>query len=357
MNEKLVEYICFYVTKLSHHGTLALYRNRVEFVSTSENEPSVVLKLSNIKSVNVEKRLVGAVNNLEVRTEDETFLFSGLHESEAVKDYITLLQSQQEKASDCFGFTAEENEEEMVRYKPLANPTILVNQIVPTPFSNFRSILENPQSYIDLYTSLGNEDVKISPWESSPGCLERTIDYMKLVVVPVIGKNLIHVIEYQKLFEIDGGIAITVASNLGKTPYADCFDPYVQIIAVEKDDQAEVTIMLEIIWKSEPFVKGIVESQTSTQIKEQYSKFLKDICKSLGADDGDNKEEEAEQNAGEDKFLKAKRIYKICIILLLFVFIAAFLWKCWPKGGVHYSARMLFQLFVFAFFILFLVIM
>ena len=354
MDDKLIESSCFLIKKVSHSGTFRLCRTRVEFLFSTEEEASLIIKIKDIKSTVYNKQF--AVNNFEIQTEDEVYRFSGMHEAEAIKEYITLLQSQLEKVSDSYGFIVEETEEEVIKYKPLANPTILVSQTLPMTFANFKSIMDNPQTYIDFYTSLGNEDVKVSEWQQNPGYLERIIDYMKLVVVPVLGKNLIHVIEYQRLFEIENGFAIHVISNLGKTPYADCFDPYVQIITLDKGEQTEVTINLEIVWKSEPFVKSIVESQTMQQLKDQYIKFFKDLTKDLGGGDADEQEDEDQNNAAEDKFHKAKMIYKISIILLLFIFIAAFLWKSWPRGGVHYSWMMLFRLFAFAFFIFALIV-
>ena len=354
MDDKLIECSCFLIKKVSHTGTFRLCRTRVEFLFSTEEEASLIIKIKDIKSTVYDKKF--AVNNFEIQTEDEVYRFSGMHEAEAIKEYISLLQSQLEKVSDSYGFIEEEVEEEIVKYKPLANPTILVSLTLPMTIANFRAIMDNPQTHIDFYQSLGNEDVKLSEWQQGPGYIERNIDYLKLVVVPVIGKNLIHVIEYQKLFEIEGGFVIHVSSNLGKTPYADCFDPYIQIISIDKGDKTEVTVNQEIVWKSEPFVKSIVESQTTQQVKEQYNKFFKEITKDLGGGESEEQEDAEQDNAAEDKFRKTKIIYKVSIIILLFILIGAFIWKSWPRGGVHYSWQMLFRLFVFAFFIFALVV-
>lgn len=358
MEDVLVSYSCFIIRKVSHHGTLSLTKTQIKFNFSSGEEEEVVIKLSDVSSVNVEKHLVGAVSNLAIQTEEETFFFSGVHEADTIKDYITLLQSQLEKVSPSYGFVSEASEEEQVKWTPLANPVMLVSSSIPAPMATVRQIVENPQSYFDLYSSIGNEDIKISEWEQNSGYRERTIEYMKLVIMPVLGKNLIHVIEYQRLFELDGGFGIHVISDLGKTPYADCFDPFVQIIIMDKGETTDLTVNLEIVWSSQPFVKSIIESQTSGNIKELYFKWVKDISKSVGADDADTQEDKNEnENAGEDKFLKTKMIYKIAIIVLSVILIGLYTWRVWPKGGVKYSKKVLYQILCFAFFLFVLTIM
>lgn len=356
-NDRLTGYSCFLVKKVSHHGTLFLYKNMVQFAYSGE-ERKLNINLSDIKSINVEKHLVGAVSNLELSTEETSYLFSGIHEADHVNNYIQLLQAQLQKATYSFGLINEAPKSEEIKWQPLSNPVILVNSVIPASIANVRSIIEAPDIFRDLCIASGNEDVKVTEWEQQNGYRERNMDYLKLVVVPVIGKNLIHVIEYQRFFELEGGFGIHVLSDLGKTPYADCFDPFVQIVFMDKGESTEMTVSMEIVWSSEPFVKSIVESQTITAVKGLYVQFNKDLSKALGADVAETNEDEAEeQNAANSKLAKIKIIYKIFIILLSITLVVAFCARNWPEKGFAISIRLISKIVVFAIFILVLVLM
>ncbi|EAY17906.1 hypothetical protein TVAG_225320 [Trichomonas vaginalis G3] len=355
-SEKLTGYSCFLVKKVSHHGALILYKTKVQFAYSGE-ERKIDIKLQDIKAVNVEKHLVGAVSNLELQLEDQSYLFSGIHEAEQVKNYISLLQAQIQKPTYTFGLTNEAPKSEEIKWQPLANPTILVNSTIPAPLAKVREIVEGPDLFSELCIASGNEEVKVSDFEQQNEYKERNMDYMKLVVVPVIGKSLIHVIEYQRVFELEGGFGIHIISDLGKTPYADCFDPFVQLYFADKGDSTEMTVSMEIVWSSEPFVKSIIENQTTSAIKALYVQFNKDLNKQLGADVAENPADEEDANAGESKLAKVKIIYKFVIILLSIILLLLFVNRCWPDNGIKLSKALFAKLLAFVIFILVLLLM
>lgn len=354
-SDLLVSFNCFLIRKMSHHGSLGLHTKYISFEFSSGEEQQLKINLVDIKSVNVEKRLIGAVSNLEFHTEDQVYLFSGIHEADTIKNYVTLLQSQITTPTPTYGFVDERPKSEEIKWTPLANPSMLVNATFQASFQTMTEFLESDTVYQELYARAGNEDIKIGPWEMNNGYKERAIDYMKAVVVPVLGKNMIHVVEYQRFFEIEGGLGIHVISDLGKTPYADCFDPFVQITLIDKgDNNCELTVNLEIVWSSEPFVKSIVESQTKDAIKALYTDFVKDIKKELGDEDGAS-EKDSDAEVVVDSFSKIKIIYKISIIALIILLICTWLWRYWPEGGVHYDMKAAFSIFSLVLFSLMLV--
>lgn len=333
----ITSFSCLLVQKVSHHGTLFLFQKRLKFVyANGVDDENSNLQYTDITSVEVESRLAHAMNNLTISTSDQSFLFSGLHEAQIVKDLITLLQEEIKQPKSSIGFTSVKDNNPTIKWADLENPTLLYSTTLPAPMSTLYPFIEKKDSFLELYSSAGNEEIKIGEWEQKEGYVERTVDYLKLVVLPVLGKNLIKVSETQRMFHLDGKIAIGIISDLGKTPYADCFDPQVQMFFVDNGDKVEYLVMFEMIWSSEPFVKSIIQSKTTDEIRLFYSSYGKQLIRELGggeeSEDATKGEEEANN---EDDFGKTRKIYKISIICLLVMLVLSITIKYWPRGHFH----------------------
>ena len=326
----ITSFNCFLVQKVSHHGSLCLYPRHVVFVySSGENDKDTNFEYTAISDVIVETRFAHAMNNLEIRVGEQSFLFSGLHEAQAVKDLITMMQQNISNPKISYGFV--KSDSNAVQWQDLENPTLLCSVSIPTTMQNFLPVIEGKDSFSELLRGAGNEEVVISDWEEKDGYRERVIDYLKLVVLPVLGKNLIKVSETQRLFDLGNKKAIHVISDLGKTPYADCFDPVVQLFFEDAGDKVEFSVKFEMLWSSEPFVKSIIQNKTTDEIRALYTTFGKQLLSEAGAstEEGETNEEE---NA-EDDFSKTRKIYKISIIALIILIFITLLIKLRPRGG------------------------
>lgn len=333
MFSAITTFSCFLVQKVSHHGTLEVHPDKLSFVYTGgEEDSNTNIDYSSITEVNVETRLAHAMNNLEVHTGDQTYLFTGLHEAQAVKDLIIILQQAISKPKITYGFT--NTGENTVQWKDLEDPILLYQCTLPANMEAVSQRILSKDFFIDLYGSVGNEDILINEWEEKDGFMERRIDYAKLVVLPVLGKNLIKVSETQRLFDLGKGKAIAVISNLGKTPYCECFDPQVQLFFEDNGDKVEFLVKFQMVWSSEPFVKSIIDSKTTTEIRAFYSDMGKQLQRELGgsAEEAENQEDEDEKKL-EDEFSKTRIIYKLAIILLLVILFVCVAFKYKKREG------------------------
>lgn len=346
---------CFLVQKVSHHGTLEIYPTKICFIYTgSEDNSKTNIDFSNITDIIVETRFAHAMNNLEIRVDDQSYLFTGLHEAQSVKDMINIMKQALEHPRVSYGFT--NTGENTVQWKDLEDPILLYSCTVPANMAAVSSRILSKDFFIDLYGSVGNEDISINDWEEKDGYMERRIDYAKLVVLPVLGKNLIKVSETQLLFDLGNRKAIAVISNLGKTPFCECFDPQVQLFFDDKGDKVEFLVKFQMIWSSEPFVKSIIDNKTTTEIRAFYKDMGKQLLRELGGqtDEAEKREEEEEKKL-EDDFAKTRKIYKLVIILLLVNLFFVVAHKYRKRGKKQHYIFFLWKMFMFFIFLLLLI--
>lgn len=341
----------FLVQKVSHNGTLYLYQDHFVFAYASgEDEKDTEVSFDSITDIIVESRLAHAMNNLEVRCKDQTFLFTGIHEAKAVKDMIMLMREHKKNPKPTYGFAR--TGEKTVEWEDLTNPILMCSATIPANISAVMQQIEQKDIFWELYKSGGNEDIVFSEWVEMDGYKERSITYNKCVVLPVLGKNMIKVIEYQRLFNLNGQYAIHVVSDLGKTPYANCFDPVVQIFFVDNGDKVEYLVKFEMIWSSEPFVKSIIQTKTTDEIREQYISFGQQLVREFGGGADVDEEKTAEQSSVDD-FGKTRKIYKIVIITLVAILLLVLLFKHRKKYGWGISWGLFTKLvFIGMFFVL-----
>ncbi|OHT04162.1 hypothetical protein TRFO_06493 [Tritrichomonas foetus] len=341
--DAITAFNCFLVQKVSHHGSLCLFPKHLVFMySNGELDKDANFEYTAISELIVETRLAHAMNNLEIRVGDQSFLFSGLHEAQAVKDLITLLQQTISTPKITYGFA--HSDDNKVQWQDLENPILLCSITIPANIATVMAQIESKDSFFELLNWAGNEEIVMSEWVEKDGFKERIIDYNKLVVLPVLGKNLIKVSETHRLFDLGNKKAIVVISDLGKTPYADCFDPIVQMFFEDNGDKVEFVVKFEMLWSSEPFVKSIIQTKTTDEIRATYTQFGKQLVTELGGstEEAENNEEE---NA-EDDFSKTRKIYKISIIILIIFLLATILFKYFYKGKRLQANWQLYQILV-----------
>jgi hypothetical protein len=284
----------------------------------------------------IESPLLGVADNLRVRARDSAALFfTGLHEAERVKMMIQLSQAHRKSPQSSFGFKPSATGP--IEWKDLPDPATLVSATLSVGVSTILQTMESREPMQSLLVALGNLNVQMSEWIPRNGYRERTVAYNKVIVVPVLGKNVVQVIETQRLFEGDGTFAIDVRSDLGKTPYCEFFDPRCQLVFVGRGGETEFAVKFEILWSGQPFVKGIIEQKTVAEARAQWQRFLaklneeyESVSPAVEAS-GKEKDEEAEK----DTFAKARRIYKIIIIALMVVLLFCFWLKYGRKRGLR----------------------
>ena len=346
---------CIYITTSGNYGALKISKEQIRFISSDfyDLDP-FTLDYSDIEEITSQVNMAGAHNSIKIKTKNSNhYLFMGITNPKKVADLILLNKQQLESPLDVYGFL--QDEDSAIVWKNLQNPTELCHLTIPSSMDKVRPLVEGKKIIEDYYASLGNEDIVVSEWTKCDGYAERRIDYMKLVIAPVIGKTLIKVAEFQKLFQIDDKtIGIHVESDLGKTPYADCFDPFVQVVYTDHGNSVEMVANLEIVWSSEPFVKGIIMSKTSEEVKITYTGLGKTYLKEFGADNDNNETKEDEENNKKEtiSFTTITRIHKIIIWLLIVILFLLSFFKLKPFLSIRYPIPAFFS-FVF-FIILFL---
>lgn len=345
---------CFLVQKVSHNGTLYIYQGFLQFAYASGEESlDTKVPFDQITEIVVETRLTHAMNNLELRCKDQTLLFTGLHEAQVVKDLVELMREHKKDPQPTYGF--QHTGEKTVQWEDLPNPILLCSNTLPGNLQTVLQLIEQKDTFYAFYESNGNEEINMSEWVPQDGYRERVIQYNKWVVLPVLGKNLIKIVETQRLFQLDGKLAIAVISDLGKTPYAKCFDPMVQIFFVDNGDKVEYMVKFEMFWSSEPFVKNIIQTKTTDEIKGQYTKFGQQLVRELGGSDADEDADKQEDEEETDDFTKTRKIYKIVIISLLALLLLIVLLKYGKRFGIRLSAVMLVRVLTIAIFMALLI--
>lgn len=338
MEGEIERFNCFLVGEIPKGGALKLKKNAMTFTPIFGEENDLVINYTDIQKINAQTSLMGAEHSIEISTTDDTFVFSGLHEAPWILDTVKIIQQQAKAPLKSFGLTPPDKPANA--WVPLEEPLENVNTTFSTNLATIVQMFENEDLFSRLYSACGNLEVALGPWVASDGYNERVISYTKVVTLPVLGTQHIQIKEFQRFFQLEGGgIGIHVISDLGKTPYADCFDPYVQIICTEEADKVRLVVNSTIVWKSEPFVKNIIAGQTNGQVKDQYGLFAKMINEELGAEVED---EATPEEPPENAFKKTKLIYRIIIYILLGLTVACFCLRYWPENGVHLGFRLYF---------------
>ena len=344
------EFSCFFVRKFSSSGLLVLYKDHLIFqYANGDYVTETNTSYDAIKDVIVDSKLGKTVKNLEIHTGNNVMIFSGLQNTNSVRDYILLLMDKEKRNQEFIGFTL--NNKESIKYEKLKNPSILCSLNIPTTFDNVMNYVKSKEAITKLYEFIGNEDVIVSDWVKNQGYEERTITYKKLVVVPVLGKNLILIKEFHRLFHLNGIDIDCSTSDLGTTPYSDCFAPYVQQMYIDNGDSVNFVVQYEIEWVKSAFVKGIVETKTISEFNSQYNEWHKQIVKDLLGTDIEESVEKIETPNQNNKFAKYRRYYKITIIILLCLIFLAIIRTNWHSSNVHIGFNFVFTVLVTLFFI------
>lgn len=351
----IVSYNCFLVQKVSHYGSLQFRQRTLTFVyANGESDKNADFEYQDISDVHVETRFTNAISNLEIRSNDDrTFLFSGLHEAPLVKDLILLLKETTMKPKISYGFM--NSHKNAVQFQPLDDPVILTSCMVPANFAAVTSRIESKDTFADHLTHVGNENVVLSDWVQKDGYQERTITYDKTVVLPILGKNLIKIVETHHLFQSDKKWIIDCFSDLGKTPYADCFSPRVQLFFEDKGDNTEFICNFEMLWSSEPFVKSIILNKTTTETRDAYIQFGKQLITEVGGNADDENDDAKNAQEIEDEFGKTRKLYKIFIIALLCLTFISILLKYRTRTTTYTFYRLIMKLFTMITFMMFLI--
>ena len=332
MEEVIEEYPCYFVQKISHAGTLFLYQKRIVFkYADGSEENATSISYSSITNVKASSMLVNSVNSLIVSTKDTDFTFTSLQDREEICSLIQLMKSLSNDTSKSFGFTSDESS----GFPTLENPVLLGSYTLDLPLSRVRElVIDSDEIILDLYKEIGNENMNPSGWEHNL----KTLSYNKCVAIPVLGKQMIPVKEFKHLYERDNGLYIYITTDLGTTPYADCFDTFVLMHFKDDNGKTVVTVENDIVWSKTPFVKSIVETSTISEVRAQYDRLFEIVVERTG---GSTAQHANQPVPSDDKFAKTRRMYKIIIIVLFCVLALVILWREWPAGGISLTLPVL----------------
>lgn len=343
--ELIKSFNCFLVQKVSHSGTLRLYRDHFEFFyANGEEDKEAHTLYSTITDLVVESRLARKLNNLEIHTGEKTVVVSGLNEAVLVKDLIQLLQNETQLRAPTMGFSV--NEETKTKFEELANPNLICSYTIGVPAKTLTEYLMSSEAFEKILETLGCEDVVVGEWKQLNGFKQRVLKYNKCVVLPVLGKNVYPVTETQKLFELDRKNVMRIEVDLGSVPYADAFTPYVHVYVGSNDDAADFMVKNELVWKSNPFVKSIVQNKTIEETREQYAAFYRQIQMDLLGNEVAKGEPETPQQPDVDEFAKARKLYKIAIIVLVVLCGCFIVVMNWPRQGLRFDFASVYKLSV-----------
>jgi hypothetical protein len=313
-----------------------------------------------ITEVLVESRLARAMNNVEIRVRDSPSLqFTGLHEAEAVKAIVTLAQDHKKEPRPSYGFvkSAKKMKGKVAEWEELPDPILIVSASLPAPFATVQQFVEAREPYYAFLREMGNEDVQMGEWQQRNGYRERIATYDKIVILPVLGKNLIKMIEKHQLFQWENRFFIRIVSDLGKTPYCKYFDPRCQLRFTADGDKTEFVVKFQMVWSGEPFVKSIIQHKTTTETKAHYAKYLALLSKEFGGgaetEETETKDEAA--GGGNDDFGKTRKIYKIAIIALIATLLFCIWFKHGRRSGFRMTPRAWMTLLVILLFFVFLI--
>ncbi|KAK8899763.1 hypothetical protein M9Y10_002085 [Tritrichomonas musculus] len=316
-DDYITKFSCFLVQKVSNYGSLVLRTNTISFIFANHKEKDIVIDYKSITDFNAQTRFGDAITNFDIRVKDQLYSFSGIHEVQQLNDLIKLRQQQLTEPKITYGFVNQDKNK--VQWRELNDPILLYSCMVPATFDQVKEQILNKSFFSEVYSDNGSMNVNLEEWTEKNGYKERTIFYNKMLILPLFGKKLLNLSELQRLFIINPTkIGISVLSDLGNTPFAECFDPQVELTFEDKGNSVEFICKLDVVWSKNPAIKSIIQNQTVTSIKEFYSCLGKKLLKMFGAEEEeDQKEDEMEKY--QDEFSKTRKIYKIIIIALLVI--------------------------------------
>lgn len=352
LDDIITKFSCFLVQKVSSYGTLILRTNTIDFNFANHKEKDIIIDYSAITHVSAETRFGEAITNFEIRVNDESYNFSGIHEVQILRDLIKLRQEELKEPKVSIGFVPQDKNQ--VQWRELKNPILLYSCLVPATFDQVKEQILSKTFFNDVYSKFGSLDVNLEEWAPKNGYKERTIFYNKILVLPLFGKKLLHLNELQRFFEWPNKFGIGVVSDLGDTPFAECFDPQVNLLFEEKNGQVEFTCQLEVVWSKNPAIKSIIQNQTVSSIKEFYSGLGKMLLQMFGAPE-EEEEKEDEMQKYQDEFAKTRKIYKIAILALLFILFLVSNIKYRNKCEKNLLRQFLVKMIVLAQFLLLLI--
>jgi hypothetical protein len=350
---------CFLVQKVSHNGSLAIYRDHFSFYYVNGQEfTDARIPLSSITEMNVGTTIARAMNTIEFRFGDKSVTFSGLRDAATIKDLISLLQQNSTSPRDTIGFA----QVQTVTVEKMVNPTLICDFTIALPFEKVVEYIETKESYASVLAWMGQEEIHMGDWVDKPGYRERINQYNRVITVPVFGKNIIPVAETHRIFVEDGVWTFTLRADLRKIPYGDTFEAYEHMIIRNNDDSVEYTVMCDIIWYKSPFVKGIIQTTTLAETQKQFVRFFHQMEQDLlgKRTDGENPQNGSEsaaqavETAGKDdgKFKKIRRLYKVTILMLLLIVVLTIIKWNWPKSGWRVEFPVIYKMVVLGFFVL-----
>lgn len=345
----ITSYTCFCVQKVSHHGILEVHQEKISFIFTGGADyEHVHLDYYMIKKIEVEDHYADTMNSLEIHTNDQVHRFTGLREVHQIKDLIILAQQSYIKPKISYGFTG--TNVNSTQWKELDDPVLLYSCIIPNNMNAVCQQLLSKDFFYELYGSFGDEEIVIDDWNETESYKERKISFVKFLVLPVIGKQFVKVSETQYLYDLDKNKAIAVILNLGKTPYADCFDPQVQLLFEDNGDSVEFIANFKIKWLSQPLVKSIIDNKTTSNIRQFYTDMGKQLLRELSPKKS-KKEEKKDKvilDKANRKLQNVEMAYKIAIIVLIGVLLLAVWFKYANREGERFLP--LWKLVVLIFF-------
>lgn len=352
LDDVITKFSCFLVQKVSSYGSLVLRTNTISFNFANNKEKDIVIDYTAITHVSAETRFGDAITNFEIQVNDESYNFSGIHEVKALSDLIKLRQQQLTEPKVSIGFIPQDKNR--VTWRELNDPILLYTCMIPTTLDNVKEQILNKTFFNEVYSDAGSLNVNLEEWAAKNGFKERTIFYNKILVLPLFGKKLLHLNELQRFFDWNKKFGIAVVSDLGDTPFAECFDPQVNLIFEEKNGQVEFLCQLEVVWSKSPAIKSIIQNQTVTSIKEFYSGLGKKLLRMFGSNE-EEEEKEDEMQKYQDQFAKTRKIYKIVILALLLILFLVSNIKYRNKCVKNLIVHLFVKFIVFAQFILLLI--
>lgn len=326
---------CFLIQKVSNHGAIVLYQSRLTFMYENGSEDlDFDFLYSDISDIKVEAGYLRATDILRIDANDKTFLFNGFYEIENVRHLIALLKQHHTKPELDYGFisTGVKTRE----WKDLEDPLLLCSYQLP---ANMKAVTERMLSkdfFVELYTTFESENIIIDEWTQKDSYQERTIHYQKTINIPFMGKSIIDIAETQLLYTFPNRMTIQVVSDLGKTPFADCFDPQAQLCFENKGETVDLLVNYKMVWVKEPAFKNIIDSRTTDANRVFYQGFGKQLLRELGGSDDKKDDEKADgekddnaENTEPDEaekeevhYAKLRMFYKLAIIFLLVLLVS-----------------------------------
>lgn len=254
-NDIIRKFSCFLVQKVSNYGSLNLYTKTIIFKFSNHNENDISIDYNEITNINSQISFGETITNLEIQTHDKSYNFTGIYDIQALNDFIILLKQIQSEPKITYGFV-NQNKNKII-WTNLKNPTLLYSCIIPVSMDKIKEKIMSQSFFNELYSDFGSTNVHLDEWGQKNCYQERTIYYNKLLIIPIFGKKILNLSENQKMFDMKNKIGIFVKSNLGDTPFHECFDPQVQLIFADQGNSIEFLCYLDVVWSKSCAVKSI----------------------------------------------------------------------------------------------------